>query len=51
MKKKQIVVSCTYSETGRPPEELIRESFRLFLQKELLSPAAHRPLQHDRGDE
>ena len=35
MKEKTLSVSCTYSETGPLAVDLIRESFRLFLKKEL----------------
>ena len=34
MKEKTLSVSCTYSEAG--PLDLIRESFRFFLKKELV---------------
>ena len=36
MKEKPLSVSCTYSETGQPVAELIRESFQFFLKKELV---------------
>lgn len=35
MNTKPIVVHCTYSEEGRDISEIIKESFRIFLQKEL----------------
>lgn len=35
MNTKSIVVHCTYSEEGRDISEIIKESFRIFLQKEL----------------
>ena len=35
MKEKPLSVSCTYSETGPRAVDLIRESFRFFLKKEL----------------
>ena len=37
MKNKQIVVRCTYSDMDQTVAELVRESFRLFLQKELFA--------------
>lgn len=37
MKSNQIMVHCTYSDTDQTPAELIKESFRLFLQKELFA--------------
>ena len=36
MKEKALSVSCTYSETGPLVADLIRESFRFFLKKELV---------------
>ena len=42
MKEKTLSVSCTYSEAGPLAMDLIRESFRLFLKKELAAPD-HRP--------
>lgn len=35
MNAKPIVVHCTYSEMGRDISEIIKESFHIFLQKEL----------------
>ena len=35
MNAKPIVVHCTYPEEGRDIAEIIKESFRIFLQKEL----------------
>ena len=35
MNTKTVVVHCTYSEDGKDIAEIIQESFRLFLQKEL----------------
>lgn len=35
MNTKPIVVHCTYSEESRDISEIIKESFRIFLQKEL----------------
>ena len=35
MKNKSILVHCSYSDTGPALEELVRESFRIYLQKEL----------------
>ena len=35
MNTKTVVVHCEYSEDGREISEIISESFRLFLQKEL----------------
>ena len=37
MDKKTLPVHCTYSEDGKDIAEIILESFRLFLQKELLA--------------
>lgn len=37
MKAQNITVHCTYSDDGEDITEIIRESFRLFLQKELLA--------------
>lgn len=34
--EKALIIHCTYSEDGKNIAEIIRESFRLFLQKELL---------------
>jgi len=31
-----ITIHCAYSEDGKDIAEIVRESFRLFLQKELL---------------
>ena len=36
MKNKSILVPCSYSDTGPALEELVRESFRVYLNKELL---------------
>lgn len=36
MDKKSMPVHCTYSDESEDIAEIIRESFRLFLQKELL---------------
>ena len=36
MKEKTLSVSCTYSESGPLEGDLIRESFRFFLKKELV---------------
>lgn len=44
MKNKQIIVRCTYSDTGQMLAELIKESFWLFLQKELVSLAIRQPM-------
>ncbi len=35
MNAKPIVVHCTYPEEGRDIAEIIKESFHIFLQKEL----------------
>lgn len=35
MKNKSILVHCSYSDTGPALEELVRESFRIYLKKEL----------------
>lgn len=37
MDTKTLPVHCTYSEDGEEIAKIIRESFRLFLQKELLA--------------
>lgn len=37
MKSKTVVVHCSYSEEGKDIAEILLESFRLFLKKELLS--------------
>ena len=35
MTTKTVVIHCEYSEEGKDIAEIIQESFRLFLQKEL----------------
>ena len=35
--EKAIIIHCTYSEDEKGIAEILQESFRLFLQKELLS--------------
>ncbi len=35
MKNKSIEVQCSYSNTGPALEKLVRESFRVYLKKEL----------------
>ena len=35
MNTKTVIVHCEYSEEGKDIAEIIQESFRLFLQKEL----------------
>ena len=35
MNTKTVVIHCEYSEEGKDIAEIIQESFRLFLQKEL----------------
>ena len=35
MDTKTVVIHCEYSEEGKDIAEIIQESFRLFLQKEL----------------
>lgn len=37
MEKKTLPVHCTYSDDGEDIAKIILESFRLFLQKELLT--------------
>lgn len=37
MDQKTLPVHCTYSDNGEDIAEIIQESFRLFLQKELLA--------------
>jgi len=44
MKNKEIIVRCTYSDTDQTLAELIKESFRLFLQKELFALAIRQPM-------
>ena len=44
MKNKQIIVRCTYSYTDQILAELIKESFRFFLQKELFALAIRQPM-------
>lgn len=44
MKNKQIIVRCTYSDTDQMLAELIQESFRSFLQKELFALAIRQPM-------
>ncbi|MBR2047229.1 MAG: hypothetical protein IJ960_01395 [Oscillospiraceae bacterium] len=39
MEQKTIPVHCTYSENGKDIAEIIRESFSLFLKKEILASA------------
>lgn len=35
MNTKTLIVHCTYSEDGRDVADILLESFRIFLQKEL----------------
>ena len=35
--KDTLIIHCTYSEDKKDIAEILQESFRLFLQKELLS--------------
>lgn len=35
MKNKSILVHCSYSDTGPALEKLVKESFRVYLKKEL----------------
>ena len=44
MESKQIIVHYTYSDTDQTLAELIKESFRLFLQKELFTLAIRQPM-------
>ena len=44
MKNKQIIVRCTYSDADQILAELIKESFRFFLQKELFALAIRQPM-------
>ena len=44
MKSKQIIVHYTYSDTDQTLAEIIKESFRFFLQKELFALAIHQPM-------
>lgn len=43
MQSKQIIVHCTYSDTDQTLAELIKESFRFFLQKELFTLGIRQP--------
>ena len=38
MKNKQIIIRCTYSQENQTLIELVQETFRIFLQKELFYP-------------
>ena len=50
MKNKSILVHCSYSDTGPALEELVRESFRVYLKKELPPYGrAQKPDEADRG--
>ena len=51
MKNKQIIVRCTYSDTDQMLAELIQESFRFFLQKELFALAIRQPMEYCCDDE
>lgn len=42
--EKTIVIHCTYTDDGKDVADIIKESFRLFLQKELLTLAIGRAL-------
>ena len=44
MKNKQILVRCPYSDADQTLSELIQESFRFFLQKELFALAIRQPM-------
>ncbi len=35
MNTKTVIINCTYSDDGKDIAEIIHESFRIFLQKEL----------------
>ena len=35
MKKEDLVIRCIYTENAKPAEQILIESFRLFLQREL----------------
>jgi len=37
MEQKTLIVHCTYSDDGEDIANIIQESFRLFLKKELLA--------------
>ncbi len=45
MKNKSIPVHCSYSDTGPALEELVRESFRVYLKKELTRQADYWNIQ------
>lgn len=40
MNTKTVIVHCTYSDDGREIADIIRESFRVFLHRELRTLAA-----------
>ena len=42
MKKEDLIVRCVYDENAGTVEEILLESFRLFLQKELLAEGQYR---------
>lgn len=44
MKNKHMIVHCTYSDTDQSLAELIKDSFRIFLQKELFAMAIRPPM-------
>lgn len=51
MKEKKIVVRCSFLEHGPTAEELIRESFRVYLQRELWSRTGEAGPIPDPGDD
>ena len=46
MKSKTVAIHCSYSEGGKGIEEILLESFRMFLKKELLSRDIQTGLQY-----
>ena len=48
--EKAIIIHCTYSDDGDEISKIIQESFRLFLQSELLALAIEPSVQHCGSD-
>lgn len=49
MKNKSILVHCSYSDTGPALEELVRESFRVYLKELLPYGQVQKPDEAERG--
>ena len=49
--KDTLIIHCTYSEDEKDIAEILQESFRLFLQKELLSLAIQPQMEYCCSDE